>query len=970
MSFLKFDELETHWQKYWLENKTFQPEINSKKPAFYIQVPYPYPSGAMHLGHARTYTTTDIIAKYHRLRGFNVLMPMAWHVSGTPVIAEVEALKNNNEETIKKFTKTFRIPEKDLHFLKEPESYVNYMVEKAEYGYKKGFKYLGLGIDWRREFTTIYPHYNKFIQWQFKKLNDKGYLIQKAYPIRFCPQDKQAVGDHDLKEGEGVGITEYTFVKFPVQEQKNSEIKGASFLCGTLRPETIYGITNLWINPAHNYSLIELNNSKERFILSSKAVKKAKHQFSEFRVIKELFGKDLVGLSVKAPIAEKVVLVLPSSLSDDSIASGIVLSVPSDAPHDLVALRDLQANVQEIKKFNLSETEIKNLRPIEIIEVPGMGKNAAEYLVKQLGIKSLNDKEKLDKAKELVYKTGFFKGVLLSSCGKYAKMPTKDAKEVIKESLLKNKNALNYFELDGKVICRCSSECVVALLNDQWFIKYSDKKWKQESVQTLAEMKIVPESFRKQYENVFSWLEEKPCTRAKGLGTKFPFDEKFIIEPLSDSTIYMAFFTISHLIKEIPVGNLNDKVFDFVFLGKGSEKDISKETKISTATLNKMKQEFDYWYPLAFNISALELIPNHMSFSIFNHTAIFPKNRRQKGTINLGMLILEGKKMSSSKGNVILVNDLCKKLGTDYVRLFLMNFVEPWEEMNWQAKEVEKGLSLVNNQVNYLYEKANNVSGASPLNEKKLSTAELWLLNKFKHRLSSYYSFMNSFELRKSLQEITFKFFNDLKWFERRNLSAKENPELFKFILTEWTKAVSPFMPHLAEEFWQKALKNKNSVFTETINEKISVDYSFEAVESLVEQMLNDINTLLKLGKIAKPKKAVVVIASNEKFHLFKKLIGKAKNGGISALNKEIYAFDFFKKNPKLAKQTFNIIKNNLNSLSAQDMIDEKKVLVQAQKFLEKELNLEIEVLDEEMAVQTIEKAPNALPRKPAIIIQ
>ena len=132
-------------------------------------------------------------------------------------------------------------------------------------------------------------------------------------------------------------------------------------------------------------------------------------------------------------------------------------------------------------------------------------------------------------------------------------------------------------------------------MEDQWFVRYSDEKWKEESSKTLKGMRIVPELFRKQYEAVFEWLEDKPCTRSKGMGTEFPWEKSQIIEPLADSTIYMAYFTIAHIIKEIPAEKLDDEVFDLVFLGKGNSREIARKKGIEPEKLLGMGKNFGYW---------------------------------------------------------------------------------------------------------------------------------------------------------------------------------------------------------------------------------------------------------------------------------------------------------------------------------------------------------------------------------------
>jgi len=832
-----FKKIEKKWQDKWEKKKVFEPEITKKEP-FYIQVAYPYPSGAMHIGHARTYTITDVVAKYNMLKGKNVLMPMGWHVSGTPVIATVEALKRKDKKTINKFVENFRIPKKDLKKLENAKGFVKYMIDKAEYGYKKGFGILGLGIDWRRELTTIDKQYNKFIEWQYRKLNEKGYLIKGDYPIRYCVFDKNAVGDHDLLEGEGVGIQEMVFLKFKCDNYY--------LVAATLRPETVYGQTNLWINPDIEYVKIKVGN--EIWIVSKECSKKLMYQ-KEIKVVGKILGKNLIGKYCKAPGIEKEVIVLPASFCDPDFGSGIVTSVPSDAPYDYIALKGLDK--EKCIKYGLNYNEIKKIELIPIIKSDGFGKFPAKEICEKMNIVSLSD-DRLEEATNKVYKAGFHTGVMLKS--KYKGIKIEKAKEKVKKDLTEKGKADIFYELEGKVVCRCGNECVVSILKDQWFLKYGDEKWKEESKKVLDKMDVVPDSFRKQYENVFDWLDNKPCTREKGLGTKFPFDESKIVEPLGDSTIYMAYFTIAHTIKDIKEDKLSDEVFDYIFLDKGNLTEIVKKSKVSKKKLKEMRKSFEYWYPLAYNTSALELIPNHMSFSIFQHTAIFPSNKRQKGTLNLGMLILEGEKMSSSKGNVVLINDICEELGVDVVRFFLMNFVEPWEELDWRTEEVGKGSKNVVSLIEKMFD----------FDDSKNE----WLENAFNLRMKKYFEFMDKSELRKALQEISFGLLQDLKWGERKNKC-----KVSKYIVENWCKLIAPFMPHVAEELNSKL--SKKSVFESEFLKNVKVDEKVLEKEEKIRKLLDDVNNIKKIVGVFKKVYLYVILNELKDYKDLKEFLGK-----------------------------------------------------------------------------------------------
>ena len=960
------------WHRKWKEEKLFEPERGGKKKGFYIQVAYPYPSGAMHIGHARTYTVTDIVAKYHMLLGYNVLMPMGWHVSGTPVISTVELLQKKDPETLRKMTEAFRIPEGDLKKMETPEGFVDYFVNKAEYGYKKGFDKLGYGIDWRRELTTVDKQYNKFIEWQYRKLYDKGYIGKGKYPIRYCPHDKNAVGDHDLVEGEGVGIQEFTLLKF--------KYKDMFIVAATLRPETVFGQTNLWVDADVEYAIAEVESTGkiEKWIMSKEAAEKLRHQRKEVKVVGKIAGKTLIGEYAAAPGINRKVMILPSYFCDASMGSGIVTSVPGDSPDDWVALRDLQQSREECEKHGLDFAEVAKIKAVPIIKTKRYGDLAALKVCEEMGIKNQRERDKLEKAKKIVYKEGFHLGVMNKNCGKYAGMKVEKAKDLVKQGMIKNNEADIFYELEGKVVCRCGTPIVVNVLDDQWFVKYGNEKWKNESKKTLKKMKILPEVFRTQYENVFDWLEDKPCTRAKGLGTKFPWDTKQIIEPLGDSTIYMAYFTISHIIKEIDAKKLTDDAFDFVFLGKGSAKTIAKKTGIAEGVLGEMRKEFDYWYPLYYNTSATELIPNHMSFSIFHHTAIFPPAKRQLGTLNLGMLVIEGGKMASSKGNVVLVNDMCDEMGTDMLRFSLMNLMEPWMEANWQKRDIESGLKAMNYFLEKLFSSAKNAGNAPPVAKVKLNNAEKWILNRFRMRKNNFLSAMETFQLRSALQEISFMFINDLKWFDRRcnGTSGKSTASnaLYKHMIQEWTKLMAPVMPHICEELWREALGNKNSVFTEKLPKKEKVDVGIEAEERVVKVVVEDVLKIRELAKIKQPKRVVLYTAPEWKWkvlgEIVKVLKGKPDFGiAMKAASKQSSAKKHGKELPTFVKAAVKRIPEYENLRK----IDEVKVLNSAKEFLGKEFSCSFEIVKAEAAdgkTDPAGKAKNAMPLKPAIYME
>ncbi|MGQ4872258.1 MAG: class I tRNA ligase family protein, partial [Candidatus Thorarchaeota archaeon] len=187
----EFTKIEKKWQRRWAKDKIFEADPDPKRPKFFLTVPYPYTNGALHIGHGRTYTVGDLIARYKRMRGYNVLFPMASHMTGTPILGMVERIKAGDKTSIEQY-------KRDLRLYLETEEEVEAQLAKftdpwvtAKFfadAISADFKALGYSIDWRRKFTTGDKIYNQFVSWQYHKFKDKGYLKQGDYPLLYCPR--------------------------------------------------------------------------------------------------------------------------------------------------------------------------------------------------------------------------------------------------------------------------------------------------------------------------------------------------------------------------------------------------------------------------------------------------------------------------------------------------------------------------------------------------------------------------------------------------------------------------------------------------------------------------------------------------------------------------------------------------------------------------------------------------------------
>src|SRR3989338_10500878 len=403
------------------------------------------------------------------------------------------------------------------------------------------------------------------------------------------------VSDHSRSKGEGETTQEFVLVKH--------KLVGTSdyLVSATLRIETILGVTNIWLHPDVTYVRAQINH--EMWIISTEAAEKLAAQERTVQRIGKVSGKELIGKIVEEFNGKKI-MILPGTFCAPDKGTGIVHSVPSDSPDDWIALQDLQRDHKMCEKYGLDYRTIEGIRAIPVLNTPDYGDVPAMRLCEEFGIAHQTDEKKLLEARKALYRKSFYQSTMNSLyrnfCGKNLEgMKVTEAKEVVKKELLTHGFEL-FYELTGPVVCRCLTVCIPKLVSDQWFISYGDEHWKEQAHHCLNRMKLYPDLVRQQFDYVIDWLHNWACTRKEGLGTPLPWDEQWMIESLSDSTIYMAYYTIAEKIKNIDAEKIDDAFFDYIFWGKGAAKDLGVKYSCSVELLEKMREEFTYWYPLYF----------------------------------------------------------------------------------------------------------------------------------------------------------------------------------------------------------------------------------------------------------------------------------------------------------------------------------------------------------------------------------
>ena len=951
--------LEEKWRRKWEEEKYFETDPNNDKK-FFVTVAYPYPNSPQHVGHGRTYTLADVHARFMRMMGYNVLFPMGFHYTGTPILGMARRVQDNDEKLIETFRNIYKVPDEKIREFSEPVKIADYFHQEI----KAGMKEMGYSIDWRREFTTIDPVYSKFIEWQFGKLKEKNLIIQGTHPVGWCPKDQNPVSQHDTQGDVEPSFTEYTIIKFKYDRY--------IIPTATLRPETIFGVTNIWINPEFVYEILQVND--EKWIVTSECARKLEFHNKTITRLDKISGKELVGKKVQVPERNDQVIILPASFVKSENGTGIVMSVPAHAPFDYQALEDFK---KEITKYpDLSE--IKNVKPISIISTEGYGEIPAQDVIIRLEIKDQNSL-KLEEATKEIYSKEFYSGRLKQNTGKFANKTVSEAKDEVKKWMLQTGNADILYELNETPIrCRCGAECVVKILNNQWFLNYSDPEWKEKVHSWINEMKILPEEIRNEFNNVVDWLRERACARQHGLGTKLPWDKNWIIESLSDSVIYMAYYTIAKYVnnKEIKTENVSDTFFDYIFLNKGSSEIVSSQCKITPDLLEKVKKEFQYFYPVNARHSGRDLVPNHLTFFIFNHIAIFPKEYWPEEIVVNGSVLMDGKKMSKSEGNIIPLRDAIKTHGADSIRLTILISAELLQDADFNQEAV-KGIK---NKLESMLEECSKYKSVKNV---KLEQEDRWIKSKIEQLINMTTSSIQKMRLREALHFILYEFESDLQWYMKR-VSAKKRED-FSGILHEIFSArvlmMSPFAPYASEEMWSR-LGNSGIVSKSSWPTYHAESIDFESIQSenLLKNTMDDIKNIIKVTKIT-PKKITVYTPAPWKVKAYQKILSKVVGGevNIGTLIKSLIAdkeTEEIKKDPDFVKKTVNDIlsesQEQRESKNRIGLIDEKKILSELDSLVQAEFGILSQVFSEsdDEKYDPKNKSRTARPYKPAILIE
>ncbi|WP_420805099.1 leucine--tRNA ligase [Acidilobus saccharovorans] len=949
----RLKSIEDKWQAEWSRAKVYEANVNPSKPKFFVTFPFPYMNGLPHLGSAFTILRVDITARYKRMRGYNVLFPQGWHATGGPIVAAARRLSEGDAKILNEL-KSMGVSESMIPQFKDPATWVRYFTQE----WKKDLMRYGLSIDWRREFftTSLNPYFSKFVEWQYLKLRDLGYIRKGEHPVVWCPHEKKVVGDHDRPdEYVGIGPVEATIVLF-------KQVDGDAYLATlTYRPETIFGVTNLWVNPASEYALAEVDG--RRVILNEYMAEELADQRHEVKIIGRVSARELIGVKVIVPLTNAVVPVLPATFVVPDEGTGLVMSVPAHAPYDYVALMDLKKmNEDALREYGIDPSEVRSIRVKKIIETPGLKGIPAESIVSKLGAKSQEDRDLLEKATKDLYSREYYMGVMKGEVGSYEGLKVIEARPAIESELVKLGHAIKVYTLPSKVYCRCGARTHVKFVENQWFLTYSDEGWKLRTKKLLSNMNIYPPHLKSDFMQLVDWLKDWACTHQNELGTPLPWDKDWVIESLSDSTIYMAYYTIDYLLQgKVNPEQLKPEFFDYVFLGKGSAEEVSKSTGLPLELIEAARREFTYWYPVDLRISGKDLMQNHLLFFMYHHAAIFDESLWPRGIGINGWVLINGAKMSKSTGNFITLRQMLNEAGADATRIaeVLAGADGGLDDANFTLRDVDTALSDLVDWLDFV--KDNYGKGR----DERLAIDD-WFESTLNSTVKRVTESMEQLKFKTAFTLAFYELQNKFRWYLKR--AGTPNRDLLKKYIEYVTLMLAPFAPHTAEEAWH-VTGHTTFVVTEKwpeYDERLIRD-DVETAERIVEVLLNDIRDIV--GLLGAAKSVTVTVATEWKYAVLSDL-KRAVDAGkpLKEAVKDVMGKDYGVPRQELSKVLQSVLRSPevLELLVSRDV--ELKALAEARDFLSRELGgIEIRIEKEEEG--TSPRKSNALPGKPAIYV-
>ncbi len=719
--------IESRWQKFWSENQTFKSEdISTNKPKYYVLDMFPYPSGAgLHVGHALGYVATDIVARYKRMKGFNVLHPMGWDAFGLP--AEQYALKTGTH------------PKETTH--------------QNVSNFKRQINSLGFSYDWSKEINTTDPNYYKWTQWIFMQLYNKGLAYEQEVAVNWCPELKAVLANEEVVNGKS-DIGGHPVVRLPMRQwilkitdyaeslldglddldwpenikelQKNwigksegvelgFDIDGHNDIINvyTTRPDTLFGASYIVLAPEHTliHSIVtdEQRSKVEVYIEETKK----KSDFDRTEVNKYKTGV-FTGSYAINPFSKEKIEIWIADYVLISYGTGAIMAVPG---HD-------ERDWEFASKYNLPIVEV----------VEGGDVSKAAYTAK-------------GNAK-----------IINSSNDKTLSMDGLSVDQAIKEAILFiEKNSI------GKAT-----------------VNYKLRDW------LFSRQRYWGEPFPLIHIN-----DSVELIKEKDLPVMLPEVENY--KPSDDGKSPLSLVKNWVEVKDESGNIIGLRETNTMPQWAGSCWYFLRFTDPNNSNEAWSKERENYWMPVDLYIGGQEHAVLHLLYSRFWHHVLYDLDLVStkepfKKLYNQGMILGDdGTKMSKSRGNVINPEEIMDEYGSDSMRLYEM-FMGPLNKSKpWSTKGLQGCYRFINKLWSILVDENGNLSS------KIIDSDE-----KDKDTL-----FLHHQTIKKLGEDIENLHFNTAvsQLMIYCNHLQKCNT-VSKKLIEELVIILSPFVPHLSEEFW------------------------------------------------------------------------------------------------------------------------------------------------------------------------
>jgi len=773
-----FEQIELNWQKKWEKDKLFRVEKNPEKKKFYCLEMFPYPSGNIHMGHVRNYSIGDVLARYKKMKGFNVLHPIGWDSFGLP--AENAAI------------------ERGIHPAKWTQSNIAKM--------KSQLKRLGFSYDWDREIATYKKDYYRWNQWIFLKMYEKGLAYKKEAQVNFCPGCNTVLANEQVEDGNcwrcGSEVTQKTlsqwFLRITEYAEEllqsldrlsgwpervklmqknwigkstgvlvNFKLEGKDFPIFTTRPDTIYGVTFMALAPEHPLtdSIIKESNEKNKelslFVERVKKEDKIKRSGEDYEKQGVFTGKyvinPLTGESIPLYVANFILM---------EYGTGAIMGVPAHDQRDFEFARKYSIPLKVViqnPEHSLNPATMKQAYVEEGINVdsgPITGLPNKEGIAKiseYIEQKGIGKREVNYRLKDWLISRQRYWGtpipiIYCSSCG-IVPVRESDLPVILPEDVVftGQDNPLKTSKDFLTVPCPCCGK--TASRETDTMDTFVDSSW-------YFERYLSPEEnsapFRK--EDADYWMNV----------------DQYIggIEHAILHLLYARFFT--KFMRDIGFVKCSEPFENLLTQGM-----VTKET---------------YHCP--------------------NHGYLFPGDTRDGKCKKCDMQVTVGRieKMSKSKKNVVDPDDIVQKYGADTARLFILFASPPEKDLEWSESGVEGSFRFLNRLYRLffsytslfkqhvkeldIYEREIMESKAQPGLEKKILQQVHKTIKKVTEDIEVRFHLNTAIA---SIMEM-FNFFNSIE----QNRVKKDRRVLLAYLygLKIMLLLLSPFVPHLTQELW------------------------------------------------------------------------------------------------------------------------------------------------------------------------